>query len=167
VELVRVHDQRLFPGVGQVVGRRQRKALPDHIVSGEADPSVVRGEPADHEGEPRRPQQFMAEHAVPDVARVVEAARVVVQAIHADVVQQAAGPHQVGINAGGTVATGVDVAGAGGGEELLGDPADDLAVRVHEVQRLRRRGEPLVQGEDFGVGGEVVHGGLQLNRADA
>jgi len=138
VELVRVHHQGLFAGFGQIVAGRQRQPLPEDVVGGQAHPRVVRSEPAERLGEPLGAQQLVPEQPVADVVRVVEAARGVVEPVHPDVVQQAAGPHQAG----------VDVE-AGRGLQLLGDAAHDLAVRPHEVERLRRRRVLLVQGEDF------------------
>jgi hypothetical protein len=83
------------------------------------------------------------EHPVANVIRVVKLAGRVVQPVHPDVVQQAAGPHQanVAVQAGARV-------------QLLGDPAHDQAVLVHEVERLRGRRVLLVQGEDCLVGGD-------------
>ncbi|GAA2348474.1 hypothetical protein GCM10010170_036970 [Dactylosporangium salmoneum] len=73
----------------------------------------------------------MAEQPVPDV-RVHWG-----QAVHADVVQQAPGPHKGRVDARP--------------HELLSYSGDYLAVDVHEVERGRSRGEPLVQRPDLVV----------------
>ena len=98
VEFVRVHDQPLFAGVGQVIGRRQRQPLGDDVIAGEPDPGVVRGEPADHLGESVLLEELVSEDPVADVVRAVEASRLVVQPVHADVMQQGAGPRQVDVD---------------------------------------------------------------------
>lgn len=80
----------------------------------------------------------MPEQPVTDVIRMVELPGVVVQPVHPDVVQQATGPHQVNVEIE-----------AGPAMQLLGDAAHDQAVRVHEVERLRRRRMLLMQHKDF------------------
>lgn len=50
VELVRVHHQRLLGRLGDVVGRRQRQLLAQHVLAGDAHPGVADGEPADRLG---------------------------------------------------------------------------------------------------------------------
>ena len=62
MELVRVHDQALRHGIGEVVVRRERQFLPNHVVPAQPDPGVVRGEPADRLGQPFLPQQLVPEH---------------------------------------------------------------------------------------------------------
>ena len=55
-------------------------------------------ESADGLGQPLLPEKFVADQPVADVVRVVEVARVVVEPVHPDVVQQAARPHCVNVN---------------------------------------------------------------------
>ena len=98
VELVRVHDQPLLAGLGQVIGRRQREPLGDDVIAGEPDPGVVRGEPADRLGESLLPEELVPEDPVADVVRAVEVPCLVVQPVHADVMQQGAGPGQVDVD---------------------------------------------------------------------
>ena len=104
-------------------------------------------------GSPSSAQELVAEQPVPDVGRLVEDARAVVEPVHPDVVQQAARPHEVDVNR--VDVNRVDVrreAGPGPAAELLGDGAHDHAVLVDEVKRTRRGRVLLVQGQDFLVG---------------
>jgi hypothetical protein len=75
---------------------------------------------------------------VTDVRRVVDVSGDVVQAIDADVMEQASGPDEVGVE--------IEFSP---GEKLFRYAAHDLAVRVDEIERLGRRRVLLVQRADL------------------
>jgi hypothetical protein len=122
VKLVRVHDERFLCGLGHVVTGRQREPLADNVLPRDADPGVTRGEAADLLGQAFLPEKFVPEDPVTNVAGAIQQTVVVVQPVHADVVQQAPRPYQF------------DVACRPGPRvQLPGQSGHDTAVRVDEV----------------------------------
>ena len=96
-------------------------------------------EAADCLGQAETGQEFVAEHPMPDVAVPVEPSVAVVEPVDADVMQQAAGADQFGVEA----RTRSRTRSVGGVrlwqscEQLLGDGPDDHAVPVDQGERLR------------------------------
>jgi hypothetical protein len=103
---------------------------------------VPGGEPADLLGEAEIVQQLMTEYAVLDVVDRVQFTGRGVEAVDTDVVQEGAGPDQVA----------VDVEP---GEQLLGDPADQLTVHVHGFEGFAGRRVIAMQSLDLAVGGDL------------
>jgi hypothetical protein len=74
-------------GLCQVVIDREGELLPEHVVATQPYTSVAGAEPAKQIREPEVTEEFVAQHPVTDVVRVVKIAGRAEQTVDADVVK--------------------------------------------------------------------------------